>query len=528
MSHKKFKHHQRDRRKVPSQQRSVSLSLSMIVKNEEKYLEGCLDSVKDVVSEIVVVDTGSTDRTVEIAQGYGAKVFSFEWINDFAAARNEALRHCTGEWVLYLDADERLRPEQHDVLRTMLRSNSASGTDAFYLKLRSPIGSLESAQVHLVPYPRLFRNRPGLKFEGRIHEQITPALSRRGARFKDSPIIIDHLGYAREQDVIEAKTERNLQMLLSQVNDEPNNGYAHYQLGQTYLVRKDVENGLPHLKRALDSVNGISYPIRAAIHAIFAGQCLEKGLLDDTVTECKRSLEYAPNQTYAHMLLATVSFRQEDYAAAAAELKTVLDFLHLPDSKRKTDVATDAVYPEHVILHKLGTCYSRLGELAKATACFEKALTLKSDFPDVLFEFGACKSKQGDMTAATELLERAHSLLSDNTTVMMTLAGLYEELGRKADAAALLEKVVVVEPENTKAHFFLGTYYGETSAIEKAIQEFGLKKAQWMSGQIASRIDKLAQQKPRHRRQPAKAGGQQEHLGAGHPIGLTHSSGQNQ
>ncbi len=87
---------------------SLMLTLSMIVKNEEKYLEDCLKSVRGVADEIVIVDTGSTDHTIEIAQEYNAKLFHYTWINDFSAARNYALEKSTGDWVLYLDADERL------------------------------------------------------------------------------------------------------------------------------------------------------------------------------------------------------------------------------------------------------------------------------------------------------------------------------------------------------------------------------------------------------------------------------------
>jgi glycosyltransferase involved in cell wall biosynthesis len=88
----------------------------MIVKNEEAHLERCLDSVKDMVSEMIIVDTGSTDRTVEIAHAYGAKVYHFDWCDDFAAARNESLKHATGEWLLMMDADNWLEPEDKNQL----------------------------------------------------------------------------------------------------------------------------------------------------------------------------------------------------------------------------------------------------------------------------------------------------------------------------------------------------------------------------------------------------------------------------
>ncbi len=87
-----------------------TLSLCMIVKNEEKHLARCLSSVKDVADEIVIVDTGSTDKTIEIAESFSAKIFHFDWVNDFSAARNFALSKCTGDWILYLDADEELNP----------------------------------------------------------------------------------------------------------------------------------------------------------------------------------------------------------------------------------------------------------------------------------------------------------------------------------------------------------------------------------------------------------------------------------
>ncbi len=97
----------------------VVLTASMIVRNEETVLEGCLASIQSLVDEVVIVDTGSTDRSKSIAQAFGARVFDFEWCDDFAAARNEALRWASGEWILYIDADERMGPvdrRQVDVL----------------------------------------------------------------------------------------------------------------------------------------------------------------------------------------------------------------------------------------------------------------------------------------------------------------------------------------------------------------------------------------------------------------------------
>lgn len=98
-----------------------SLSLCMIVRNEEQNLSECLDSVKNVVDEIIVIDTGSTDETVGIAESYGAQVEHFPWCDDFSKARNESIKYASGDWILWLDADERLLPESIPVLQDLLR-----------------------------------------------------------------------------------------------------------------------------------------------------------------------------------------------------------------------------------------------------------------------------------------------------------------------------------------------------------------------------------------------------------------------
>ena len=132
------------------------LSVSMIVRNEETFIEGCLQSVADLADEIVVVDTGSTDRTLSIVEQFRAKVVHIAWTDDFSAARNESLRHCSGDWILYLDADERVTPEACSEIRRVIARRDAA---AFYCLLRSE-EKLPDGVVHsLASYPRLFRRR---------------------------------------------------------------------------------------------------------------------------------------------------------------------------------------------------------------------------------------------------------------------------------------------------------------------------------------------------------------------------------
>ena len=226
--------------KKPRQQRSEipSISLAMIVRDEEQFLGGCLESVRGAVDEIVVVDTGSTDRTVEIAKNFGAKVYSFEWADDFAAARNEALRHCNCDWVLSLDADERLTG---DSTRHIRAETAREDVDAWYLTLAgvSATGE-EHPPVRLL---RMFRRTAKGRYFGRIHEQIDLGIS--GIVGGHSRAVIRHLGYDPEVYRSRGKEERNKRILAQALTDSQSRGdvvlqscYLYYSIFHEPARRK--------------------------------------------------------------------------------------------------------------------------------------------------------------------------------------------------------------------------------------------------------------------------------------------------
>ncbi|HEY9647638.1 MAG TPA: glycosyltransferase family 2 protein, partial [Chroococcidiopsis sp.] len=143
----------------------MNLSLCMIVRNESEPLPRCLASVRSLVDEMVIVDTGSTDETVAIAQSFGAQVFHAEWQDDFAAARNEALQHVNGKWVLVLDADEEIAPDSVPALRQIMQDDETLVVNL----VRQEIGAVQS------PYSmvsRLFRQHPDLQFAHPYHASI--------------------------------------------------------------------------------------------------------------------------------------------------------------------------------------------------------------------------------------------------------------------------------------------------------------------------------------------------------------------
>jgi glycosyltransferase involved in cell wall biosynthesis len=203
---------------------SVLLSAALIVRDEASVLDGCLASIRPVVDEIVVVDTGSADCSVEIAMRYGARVIHHPWRDDFAEARNVGLDAAAGEWILYIDADERLRGGDRGSVERLLIGSPAV---AFRLLLRPDLRS--------TPYRehRLWRHDPRVRFRGRIHEKVTPAIAAcaqaQGQPIGDCDLLLEHLGYEGDQA---HKHRRNLPLLRAELSREPNNLFNRHHLAR--------------------------------------------------------------------------------------------------------------------------------------------------------------------------------------------------------------------------------------------------------------------------------------------------------
>jgi glycosyltransferase involved in cell wall biosynthesis len=187
----------------------LTIALTMIVRDEAGHLPRCLDSVAGLFDELVIVDTGSTDRTREIARDLGAKVFGFEWCDDFAAARNAALDLATADLAMWLDADEFIEPAHRPRLRAVLAHARRSSPAAFAMFQRSVIREPgREAAEWTVPHVRLFPRRPDVRWAGRVHEDITPAVERAGLDLVATDLVIRHTGFS-DPATYAARSERN-------------------------------------------------------------------------------------------------------------------------------------------------------------------------------------------------------------------------------------------------------------------------------------------------------------------------------
>jgi glycosyltransferase involved in cell wall biosynthesis len=199
----------------------------MIVRDEAENLPHCLESVRGIFDEIVVVDTGSTDRTREIAREFGARVFHFPWVDDFAAARNESLSHATGDYAFWLDADDVVEPRQRGPLSALLDGLPAGGGAAYAFRIA--MDRIGGGPPEFMPGEqlRLFPLGDGVRWRYRVHEQIAPSLRRVGIPIHATGLVVRHTG-SRCPDHVAAGRERDRRIIARMLEEMPGDVYVTY------------------------------------------------------------------------------------------------------------------------------------------------------------------------------------------------------------------------------------------------------------------------------------------------------------
>jgi tetratricopeptide (TPR) repeat protein len=226
----------------------LRLSLCMIVRDEEQMLPRCLEAVAGAIDELVILDTGSTDGTVEIARSFGARVIEHRWTGSFAEARNASFDAAGGDWLMYLDADEVLAREDAPLLRSL---TGRTWREAFYLSETSYTGDSDDGGAVAHKALRVFRNRPEYRFEGRVHEQIAHRLpGYLPERIEATGVRVEHYGYLGVVRDDREKSRRNIELLRLQRAEGPQSPFLHYNLGCEYAALGEHEAALAELERS--------------------------------------------------------------------------------------------------------------------------------------------------------------------------------------------------------------------------------------------------------------------------------------
>lgn len=239
----------------------IPVSVCIIAKNEEKYIEECLKRLVPYGMEIVVTDTGSTDRTREIAQKYADKVLDFAWIEDFSAARNFCAANASNDWILVLDCDEYVSNIDVSAFIKCLKS-FPKNTGALRLQnlIIMPSGEKGYSSDDI---PRLY-NKKYFTFQQPVHEQLVPVDAPKESVTPQCfliPMEAIHYGYALPPEEMRQKQERNLRMLYHQLSEQGESAYLCFQIGQSELVLEHYEKAIIYYEKGLafDEPRNLTY-----------------------------------------------------------------------------------------------------------------------------------------------------------------------------------------------------------------------------------------------------------------------------
>jgi glycosyltransferase involved in cell wall biosynthesis len=298
-----------------------TLSVCMIVKNEEQGLSKLLPNLVGVVDEVIIIDTGSTDNTVNIAKQYGAKVFNFEWCDDFSKARNESLKYATKEYILWLDGDDYVDKMDFSKLKIHISQNPNKGYFVRLIDFRNNT-VYESMQL------RAFPNIKGLEFRGKIHEQISFSLEDHKIDFSHVDFKVEHHGYVDEATIL-IKLERNYKVVLEELKVNPDDFVILMNAARTALSMGKVAIGEVFIDEAIKLFNEGKQKVTKE-HALMA--FMTKATLyghSGRDKEALRLLESQRNKFQGLYLLrlaiGEINFKLKKYSEAYKDLIIIRD-----------------------------------------------------------------------------------------------------------------------------------------------------------------------------------------------------------
>lgn len=428
-------------------QKTTCVSLCMIVRDEERFIRQCLESVKEIVDEMIVVDTGSVDGTVGIAEGLGASVYYYAWNNSFSDARNFAIGKAAGDWLLLMDADEQFEKADREKFFELL---SAPEVDGYYFTMLNYAGKGERGRYTMHSALRLLRNNGNYRFAGEIHEQIvridqTPVLHN---AFIKSDVRLHHYGYLEEVIREKKKGQRNLPMLLRAVEQEPHNAFYRFNLANEYVAAEAYEPALEAYEKAYAAMD----PAMAYAPHLVYRRAMTYGLLGrnrEAIAAAAEGLAVFPAFTDLEFLRGMTYCRWGRYTLA---IESFTRCIQMGDAPRALQLfeggATTRPYTW------LGNVYARFYDYEKAAGFYQKALLADPTQRRNLYNLGDCLGKlYQDKTKTADAIRKlfADTTYFPNQIVLADLLicqQLYEE-------AAHILKTMKEKEEYEKDHKFI-------------------------------------------------------------------------
>ncbi|GAQ16225.1 glycosyl transferase [Oceanobacillus picturae] len=347
-----------------------TLSVCMIIKDEEKFLGRCLDSIYGIADEIIVVDTGSQDQSKEIALRYTDKVFDFEWVNDFSKARNYAASKATGEWIFAIDADEFVERNSLEKLKTKLKGKPPK-ENIFGVQIVSFVG-LNGESTSLNFHERLYRNNGAISYYRSVHELLAHKDSKESNGILDFQLY--HSGYLTDVINNKDKSERNLTLLLNKKEKDP---IDYFFIGNEYRNKGDFNRAIKHYQKA--------YKLKPHINLdwvkkllLYMADSLHRDKRDTEALEIIESCEEVySNIADFKVFKGIILFNNKKLKQS----KKVFENILLQKGNLVSDESIDFL---ELLPHRyLGEIYEKENELHKAVQSYSKALSLNEADDDL-------------------------------------------------------------------------------------------------------------------------------------------------
>jgi glycosyltransferase involved in cell wall biosynthesis/tetratricopeptide (TPR) repeat protein len=426
--------------------RRQRVSLCMIVRNEESNLPACLSSVAGLFDEMVVVDTGSTDRTREVAAGFGARVLDFPWQDSFAAARNESLRHAAGDWIFWMDADDRLDSDNAEKLRRLLAG--LTDENAAYVMKCLCLPDSQTRTATVVDHVRLFRNHPQIRWRYRVHEQILMALREQRTDVRWADVVIHHVGY-QDPSRREGKLRRDLRLLHLENADRPDDPFTLFNLGWTYHEAGRLEEAIPLLARSLER----SHPSDSIVRKLYALLAQSHGRLGqhaEALAVCREGRAVYPEDT--ELLFEEGLLRERDDPDGAERC-----WLTLLETKPGAHFASiDPGLRSYKALHRLAVLYHQRGRYAEAESRWRQAVTEREDYVPAWLGLGELLLQQRRRQELEQVVEVLERLPQGGTEAAVLRARGLLEREEYESARILLEEVILRTPQIVLPRILLG------------------------------------------------------------------------
>ena len=390
---KKRQYHSPPAKRV-SVQRPFRLSQCMIVKNEEKNIEKALSWAKPIAFEQIVVDTGSTDRTVEIAESMGAKVFHFEWIDDFSAAKNYAIEQAKGDWIAFLDADEYFSDEDaQKLIQIILKVENDPQLRKMKTALLCPWIHLDDTgnPFLVLAQQRVFRNTPEIRYSGSIHEYLTLV----HPSFNVPELSIMHTGYTKEAYGDTGKAARNLRMIEEELSNRPDDVNLKCYLADSLRVEgptQDTERAESLYREALASGQTILRDLKqGAYNYLISKYFNDEDHNEENMEFCRQAYDEFPNNPDICYFYGRKLYLSGDYSDAWEKLTACEELL------KGTSIGYSGFVTSHAMMlfYQMTLTAEELGNTHETIRC--ATLVLKEDKyqPLMLMPYIQAFKKQG-------------------------------------------------------------------------------------------------------------------------------------